>query len=262
MADPRPNGLTEDERRRFHERGLVRLDGFVPAATAEAMAERLWADLARRQGIQRQAPGAWRVERPFRFQALQAYGAFDAMATPAMTALLDDLMGRDRWAAPVHWGQPLVCFPTPGEWDLPHVGWHLDGPCDPVPRRTMVGRLFLIVAPLEARGGGTLVATGSHRLVEANADRAGVQLNSAESRRRLRAEHPWFDELMSPGRGRIARFMDAEAEAGVVAPRVEEMTGQPGDLFLMHPRALHAAAPNKADRPRLVVTQFVAPRNG
>lgn len=262
MAKTRPNGLTEEERRRFHERGLVRLAGFVPAASAEAMAERLWADLARRHAIQRRAPGTWRVERPFQFQALQASGAFDAMATPAVEALLDELLGPAAWPPPAHWGQPLVCFPSDGEWDLPHANWHLDGPCDPAPRRTMVGRLFLILAPLDARGGGTLVAAGSHRIVEAIADRSDAQLSSADVRKRLKAEHRWFGELMSPGVDRAERFMEAATEVAGVPLQVEEMTGQAGDLYLMHPRALHAPAPNKTTGPRLVVTQFVVPKNG
>lgn len=260
MGGARPTGLTHEKRRRFDERGLVRLDGFVPQHTAGTMAERIWQDLARREGIQRGTHSTWRVERPFGFQALQASGAFAAMATPAVTALLDDLMEPSRWAAPVHWGQPLVCFPTSGDWDVPHRDWHLDGPCDPAPHRSMVGRLFLILAPLAPRGGGTLVATGSHRIVEAIADRARVQLSSSEMRKRLRALHPWFDGLMTPGDRRIARFMDAEVEVDGVPVQVEEMSGQPGDLYLMHPRALHAPAPNKATVPRLMVTQFVPPK--
>lgn len=261
MAKARPTGLTDAERRRFNARGLVRLEGLVPRSAVEAMTDRLWADLARRQGIQRRAQATWRIERPFQFQALQASGAFDAMATPALRFVLDDLMGRDGWAAPVHWGQPLVCFPTAGDWDVPHNNWHLDGPCDPAAHRSMVGRLFLVLAPLAPQGGGTVVATGSHRIVEACADRAGAQLSSSEMRKRLRAEHGWFEALMSPGGGRIQRFVDAEVDIAGVPVQVEEMTGEPGDLYLMHPRALHAPAPNKTSGPRLMVTQFVLPRS-
>lgn len=261
MAKRRPNGLTKEERRRFNERGLVRLDGFVSATAVEEMADRLWADLARRHGVQRRAPGTWRVERPFQFQSLQASGAFAAMAPPRLKGLLDDLLGAQRWSAPDHWGQPLVCFPTGGAWDVPHANWHLDGPCDPAQRRTMVGRLFLLLAPLAPQGGGTLVAAGSHRVVEATADRACAQLSSADMRKRLRTEHPWFDALMSPGPERARRFMETETEVAGVPLQVEEMTGRPGDLYLMHPRALHAGAPNKTAGPRLVVTQFVIPKN-
>ena len=41
---------------------------------------------------------------------------------------------------------------------------------------------------------------------------------------------------------------------GEVALRVMELTGQPGDVWVMDLRVLHSAAPNAADRPRLMVT--------
>jgi ectoine hydroxylase-related dioxygenase (phytanoyl-CoA dioxygenase family) len=176
--------------------------------------------------------------------------------------VLDDLMGPGRWAEPAHWGQPLVCFPTAAPWTLPHRSWHLDGPCEAASRRAMVGRLFLILGPLAPQGGGTVVATGSHRLVEALADAAGETVHSGEMRQRLAALDPWFAELMTAsGAGdRAGRFMAEPTEVAGVSLRVEEMTGEPGDLYLMHPRALHAGAPNAAVQPRLVLSQFVLPK--
>src|SRR5665213_2686329 len=119
------------------------------------------------------------------------------MATPAVRGLLDDLMGAGRWAEPAHWGQPLTCFPTAAPWALPSANWHLDGPCEPAVRRRMVGRLFLILGPLAPHGGGTLVAAGSHRIVEAIADEAGETIRSGDMRQRLAARHRWFADLMS-----------------------------------------------------------------
>jgi hypothetical protein len=124
----------------------------------------------------------------------------------------------------------------------------------------MVGRLFLILGPLAPQGGGTLVATGSHRIVEAIADEAGETVRSGDMRQRLAARDPWFADLMSRSGGdRVRRFMDRTTQVAGVPLRVEAMTGDPGDLYLMHPRALHAGAPNAAAEPRLVLTQFVAP---
>jgi ectoine hydroxylase-related dioxygenase (phytanoyl-CoA dioxygenase family) len=54
--------------------------------------------------------------------------------------------------------------------------------------------------------------------------------------------------------------MDRATRVAGVPLQVEEMTGQPGDLYLMHPRALHAGAPNATDQPRLVLSQFVLPK--
>ena len=256
-------GLTPDQRRALDERGLVRLPGVIPRAEAEAMAGRLWSELARRHGIRRREPRTWRTERPTDFQKLQASGVFRGMASPRVVAVLDDLLGRERWARPRHWGQPLVCFPRAyGRWDVPSRGWHLDIPADPRSRGSKIGRMFAILAPLAAKGGGTLVATGSHRVVETLVDKQGFQQSSGEVRKRLKVKHRWFARLMSSDRDRerVARFMEAATEVDGVAVQVEEMIGEPGDVFLMHPAALHAAAPNVLEAPRLVLAQFVYPK--
>lgn len=252
---------TDAARERFETRGLVRFEAAIPRVEVEAMADRLWADLARREGVRRDDSATWTTERVFGFQAIQASGAFDGMGCPAVRDLLDGLFDGQPWAEPVHWGQPLTCFPTPGPWTLLHKNWHIDGPCEPAARRAMVGRLFLILGPLAPQGGGTVVATGSHRLVERLADEAGETVRSGDMRQRLAALDPWFADLMSPapGEDRTARFMDREAEVAGVSLRVAEMTGEPGDLWLMHPRALHNGAPNVRDRPRIVLTQFIVP---
>ncbi|HEV2530341.1 phytanoyl-CoA dioxygenase family protein [Phenylobacterium sp.] len=253
---------TDAARERFETRGLVRFEAALPRRAAEAMADRLWADLERREGVRREDPATWTTERIFGFQAVQASGAFDGMAAPAVRRLLDDLMGQGRWAEPAHWGQPITCFPTPGPWALPHRNWHLDGPGEPASRRAMVARLFLILGPLAPQGGGTVVATGSHRIVEAIADEAGETVRSGDMRQRLAARYPWIAELTSRSdrEDRTQRFMDRETTVAGVAVQVEEMTGEPGDLYLMHPRALHAGAPNATDQPRLVLSQFVTPK--
>ena len=43
--------------------------------------------------------------------------------------------------------------------------------------------------------------------------------------------------------------------------RTVEIAGQAGDVFLMHPMTLHAAAPNFSDRPRIVLSDSVYRRD-
>lgn len=258
-------GLMPEQRRALDERGLVRLPGVIPRAHAQAMADGIWADLARRYRIRRTDPRTWRTERPSDFKALQASGVFKAMASPHLVAVLDTLLGREKWARPRHWGQPLVCFPLSyGRWDVPYQSWHLDLPAHPKGQSSKVARVFAILAPLAAQGGGTLVATGSHRIVEALVDERGFEHSSGDVRKRLKARHRWFASLMSRDRDRdrerVARFMDAPTEVDGIQVRVEEIKGEPGDVFLMHPAALHAAAPNVLDTPRLVLAQFILPK--
>lgn len=255
-------GLTPDERRVFERRGLVKLAAAVPKRAVAEMTDRLWAELARKEGVQRGQRGTWRQERVFGFQALHASGVFCGMASPRVQAALDDLMSAGCWAEPADWGQPLVCFPTAGEWSLPRQNWHFDGPIDPAPQRRLIGRVFLILEPLSERGGATLVAIGSHRIAMAQADAAGVQQSSHEMRKRLQALHPWFDELMhgEESLARTARYMAGETETAGVTVGLQEMTGAPGDVWLMHPNALHAPSPNRRETPRLALSQFVMPR--
>jgi hypothetical protein len=51
--------------------------------------------------------------------------------------------------------------------------------------------------------------------------------------------------------------MNADNQCGSHTVRLEEMTGAPGDVFLMHPAVLHAPAHNALDRPRLMLTVSV-----
>lgn len=255
-------GLSADQRRTFEDRGLVRLHGLVPRRTAETLADVLWRELARGYGVQRRDRRTWRSERPSDFKPLRTADALKAMATPAFRSLIDDLLGQGHWVEPNYWGQPLVCFPGQHRWDVPHQNWHLDLPDHPQRLRLPIGRLFLILAPLKPRGGGTLVAAGSHRLVEALAHQTNAALSSSAIRLRLKAEHRWFGELMSetPRFDRARRFMAQPTEVAGVPMRVEEMTGEPGDVFVMHPAALHTLSPNVRDEPRLALAQSIFPK--
>ena len=54
--------------------------------------------------------------------------------------------------------------------------------------------------------------------------------------------------------------MGAAADVDGVPLRVEEITGEAGDVFLMHPHALHGMASNVLDSPRLALTQTIYPK--
>lgn len=255
--------LLRDQRRRFDERGLVKLQGLVPRNVAEEMADSLWRELARKDGMHRGRPETWQTEMPWGFQALRKAGAFAAMATPELREALDNLIGDGGWSNPPNWGQPLVRFPADARrWDIPHQVWHLDLTPDPK-RPGLVGRIFVLLETVRAKGGGTLVATGSHRVAAVLAERRGAHLSSQEMRRALAAEHAWFGDLMAApqdGEDRIARFMGAATRVEGVDLQVEEMTGEPGDVFLMQPNALHAPSSNVLDAPRLALAETVYPK--
>jgi hypothetical protein len=255
-------GLSKAQRTRFEDRGLLKLEGFVPRRRADTMADTLWKALAQRHHIHRRDRSTWTQERPMHFQALQKSGAFSALATPEVRALADELLGRGQWAEPPYWGQPLVCFPTQQRWEIPNKNWHLDLPAHPQRFRLPIARFFLLLAPLEPRGGGTLVVAGSHRLVERLADQAQVELSSSVMRKHLAGTHRWFGELMSPTRdfSRARRFMAQPTVVDGVPVQVEEITGDPGDVFVMHAAALHSLSPNNRETPRLALAQSIFPK--
>ena len=246
--------LTPEQLDAFDRQGVLRLPGFYPEADIRAMAERLWADIERRFGMLRDQPDSWTVSLPAQFHGLVRSGAFDALGSGKMTALADALLGAGKWDPPSHWGAPLVTFPTVS-WGLPRPPWHTDtGACrylNPMP----VLRAFTFLAPVGSGGGGTLYVGGSHRLaLEMDPAPDGAIPRSAEIRKRLGAEHPWFARLLAAPGAAYREWMGVGAQCGVHTVRLEEMTGDPGDLIVMHPAILHALAQNALDRPRMMLT--------
>jgi hypothetical protein len=253
---PASFSLTAEQRAAFEASGVLHLRGLLPAAEAAAMARALWDDLSQRFGARPGRPETWKEARPAQFQALTRRGAFDPFDACAV-ALADDLHGDGSWTRAFRGGQPLVTLPSPGGvWDIPHNHWHFDVPVDREAEEPVV-RVFTFLEPVRPRGGGTLVAAGSHRVTRRLAEAEGVVLKSSEARKRLR-RIPWFDALFSPGGGdRVQRFMDEGDSVEGIPVRVEEMTGEPGDVVLMDPGLLHAAAPNSLNRPRMMLTQWL-----
>lgn len=235
----------------YTDRGVLRLPGAIPAPRAAAMRDRVWAHLFDRYAIRADRPDTWPERAPAHFQKLTATGAFDAMASDELRTALDGLLGAGRWQPPEHWGRPLVTFPGDG-WDVPARGWHVDAPDEPGAFVTAV--VFAHLAPVRPRGGGTLVLAGSHRLP------VPTGLRSADLKTYLGAVDPWLRDLWNPDAegDRIQRYLAGGAVVGGVPLRVEELTGEPGDAVVMHPRLLHAVAPNGLPEPRLMLLQFLS----
>jgi hypothetical protein len=126
--------------------------------------------------------------------------------------------------------------------------------------------VFVVLAALRPRGGGTLVLTGTHRVFDQYLTAAGKSSSPSnkESRRALGARHPWLHELWNPGDGvdRTTRFLREGAVLDGIPVRIVELTGEPGDAFLMRADMFHTPAPNGLDEPRmmLVKTCAIAPR--
>lgn len=258
---PRAFELTPQHREDFERDGVFRLRGFYAPQAVAQMAQTLWADLGRRFQIDPQRPETWKNKQPGKFQRLQHSGAFAAMNSPQLATLGDAFLGEGRWQAQKQGGHPLVTFPN-GAWDIPHRNWHLDMPATGLRGALTALRVFTFLEPVQPRGGGTLYVSGSHRMVAALANEvpADAPVRSAELKAALGPADPWFADLFQPeGEDRIQRFLEEGAVVRGVPVKVEEMTGEPGDVMVMHPAVLHTFAPNARDRPRLmlVTTLFV-----
>jgi ectoine hydroxylase-related dioxygenase (phytanoyl-CoA dioxygenase family) len=244
----------------FERDGFVRMSGVFTRAEADAMCDRMWEVLAQLHGIRRGAPETWTLVQPRHLQRLTKERAFAAMGTPALVETISSLIGADTWQRPRHWGSALVVFPRAGAtWDVPHAQWHMDWPARGGPDATLGLRLFAYANAVPPGGGGTCVIAGSHRLV-ARLVRSGRSGDGGSPRvRRRLLEHPWLRALASADGtvDRAARFMRAETVVDGVPVRVVELTGEPGDVVLMHPWLFHAVAPNCSTAPRLLVGHAV-----
>jgi hypothetical protein len=252
--------FTSEQRKEFDRRGIVRLPGFYPRDAIDLMAARLWADLERRFGVIRDRPETWTVVGPAQFQALNRSGAFSALGSAKMFDLADALLGAGAWDEPAPWGGPLVTFPSPAP-RLQRPAWHLDiggvESLNPLP----VLRVFTFLEPMQPNGGGTLYVAGSHRLALEIERVHDGPVRSAYVRERLKSEYPWFASLLAARGVHVRELINVESQVGDYSVRLEEMTGAPGDLIIMHPAILHGGWHNALDRPRMMLTAWIYRRD-
>ena len=255
--------LTKAQRAEYEERGFVRIPQAFSRADAEAMADFIWARLADLHGVRRDDRATWTAPAPWvGLNRFKDDPVFAPLNNPATFAAIDDLLGADAWKKPRHWGTFLVKFPdrTPDEWTLPvDAHWHVDFHFTYEPGAPFALRVFTFLSEVSSHGGATLVITGSHRLVErfvASMTPEQRQAGYAALHERLHASHPWLARLTherQPGLDRGDYFMNRDAVVDGQTVRVEELCAAPGDVILMHPWLLHAAAPNAGDRPRFML---------
>jgi len=254
--------MNQAQRDEFMATGVLRAPGLVSAAATQAMAERLWSLLAQRDGVRRDRPETWTKERPAQFGELRRSGAFEQMASGGLVALLDAFFGEAGWRAPDHWGQALVTFPTRGEpRSVPGGAWHLDiAPGQMLTPWPSQVRVFVLLSPIETGGGGTAYVAGSHRLVLDLAPelaRTG-ELRSGPMREALKRESRWIAALCSARRSaEEAEMLQQETVVCGATLRIAEMTGEAGDVLLMHPATLHAPAPNRRSTPRMMLVESI-----
>jgi hypothetical protein len=246
----------------FADTGILRLDGAFTAAQAAAMRDTIWRHVERRTGVRRDDPSTWSPGAPhLSFKSLKRNPVFGAVvANEAVTAALDGIFGAGGWAEPRPGAQVLVTLPSSGPWTLPAGRWHMDCGFERPTWPAFAVKLFAFVDDVAPEGGGTLLLSGSHRLVERYATTlpAGTGGNTVTWGRFMRQD-PWLHDVYRGGRAgepRRARVGVAH-DVGGIPVEVVELTGRPGDVVVTHLHVFHCGAPAVGDRPRQMLGKAV-----
>lgn len=268
--------LTDEQVGQFIEKGYMRLEEAFPRANALAAQDYIWERLAER-GILKEDSSTWTEPMPHLKEAYDT-PEFEACQTERLDDAIEALVGPGRWrgrGSRVTWGWWPVNFSkgTDGPWDVPTGGWHWDGihfrhSLD-APDQGLL--LLCMFSETGSRGGATLVAEGSHRVVARHL-RENPDSELGPAIRGCNLSHPWLAELTGVKAGdgqrdvyeegesssessgdRIRRFMETTTVDDHGTPlRVAEAVSSPGDVYLCHPFLYHTAASNHSGQPRFM----------
>jgi hypothetical protein len=236
----------------FARDGILSLPGAFSAEDAARMQSVIWDELRSRHGIERDDRTTWKPGEATGMKTSKRSRAFDPICGPAVTAVLDELLGAGRWSRPKQFGIVLVTFPNATEWRVPHRVWHSDFEATHPPDHLFAVKLWALCDDVAPGQGGTPQLAGSHRLfaryLETTSERDAKALKFG-----FLAWHPWLralaDDDGSPDRN--ARFLGGTEIEGI-AVRVVELTGSAGDVFVTHPWVFHTIPVNAGDRPRML----------
>lgn len=112
-------------------------------------------------------------------------------------------------------------------------------------------QLFAFLDTVDPRGGRTLVVAGAHRLFN-----LGRAIRARPLGQLMRRE-AFFGALCRDAVEEAwdhARLMNHAGAVGDIVLEVLELTGGSGDAYRVDLRAVHAAARNATDRPRMMAT--------
>ncbi len=227
--------LTEEQAEQFLERGFVTLRGAFDPASARHWLDDAWL----RFGYDRNDPGSWAEKRIH----LSSRSKLDArtFAPAAWRAAMDLAGGEERVALPWQWGDGFIANLGVGDdrpWQPPSPavgGWHKDGDFFrhflDSPEQGLL--TFALWTDMVHQGGGTFVAADSVPVVA-----------------RFLAAHP---------AGVLPREFDYAGLIGQCHDFVE-MTGEAGDVVLLHPFTLHATSQNVLGVGRIITNPPLALR--
>ncbi|SDM10894.1 phytanoyl-CoA dioxygenase family protein [Nonomuraea jiangxiensis] len=209
---------------RFVADGFVKLEAAVPREVGDAARALVWQQI----GLSPDDPAGWR--QPVVWAAdLTGHGPFgELVSSPRLRQALDELAGPGGWVPRGSLGNMPIRFPGVGSAD--DRGWHVDSSvANPDGSWAVSGRpetMLLLVL-----------------LSEVGEDDAPTRIRVGSQRDALGA---LGDQVLDPFQA--GPLLGAASEGRPVA----YATGQPGDMYLVHPLTVHAADEHRGTRPRFM----------
>ncbi len=247
--------ITQDQRARFEEVGLIRLEGFLPTECVTAWRDVIVRSLEK-QGLWRD--GAWHLDElaptasviagSELLKGIKKSRTFREVITQSLRDAIAELVDGREVTELADTPQLLFTLPNADTWSVPYSIWHLD--MARAPQTGIPGvQMFTFLDTVAPGGGGTLMVAGSHRLLN-----TGSHIRSKRFKQRLKRED-YFRDLMSKDHPDRAELMQVTGKVEDVDVYVIELHGEPGDVYLVDMRMLHTLAPNASDVPRMMLTQ-------
>ena len=256
--------LTQEKKQTFFSRGYVHLPGIAGERAADFEAF-VWDRLDELHGIRRNDRATW--DRPGPWVGMKNFKdaeLLQSITTADLCSAIDALLGPGNWKTPRHWGGFLVNLPKSeedGPWYIPTGGWHVDYHYTHDFEPLFGLRVFSFLSDVEPSGGGTLIISGSHRVVADYVKTLSAEERNAgyaKVRDRMHGSLPWFKRLTEGNEhdpDRIHSLMERSGRVGDVEVRVEQLCGNAGDVVLMHPWVAHTGSPIRGDKPRFMLAK-------
>lgn len=245
----------------FAETGVVRCPAAFDPDAAAQMAGAVWAYAGAKIGVRPDDPETWPKGWPeMNWKGLRRDPVFDPVfANESVRRALDAVFAPTGWTPPKSGAQLLVTFPNAEVWTMPD-GWHMDAGFERATWPVFAVKLFAFFGPVGARGGGTMLLPGTHRLVDRYRERLPEATGGGYGNWRPFLEHhPFLAEVLhggeagDGGRGLVGRTEDVDG----VPVTVEELTGEPGDVVITHLHVFHSASPNAGPVPRQMLGKAI-----
>jgi len=224
--------LTVKEVHRFIEQGFLLVRNVFSRELVERIIPTVWAELNSESSDRSTAASPMVM-----LKKVFEHPPFPQILTERYLGAVDDLCGEGRWEATLgvgHWPILLPGF-AQAPWCPPKGGWHvdikLDQPRIDFPDFGLINIEFF--SDIEPGGGGTAIRIGSHwhvaRILE-KVQRAG-RMNRHELHLRTVSDTNHLPVI--------------------------EVTGQAGDVLMMHPFTMHATSPNTSNRARIAAVKLI-----